>query len=63
MMHPNWLLVAAVLSLWGPLSLDGHKPAQRFANRVERAIHRVGLRDLQLALVCGEGDPLAEECR
>ena len=63
MTHPNWLLVAAILSLWGPLSLHANRPAERFARGVERAIHRVGLRDFERALVCGEGDPLAAGCR
>ena len=63
MMHPNWLLIAAILSLWGPLSLQANRPAERFAHRVDRAIHRVGWQQVQLALVCSEGDPLAAECR
>ena len=63
MTHPNWLLIAAVLSLWGPLSLHAAHPAEQLARDVDRAVHSVGWHDLEVALVCSEGDPLSAECR
>jgi hypothetical protein len=63
MMHPNWLLIAAVLSLWGPLSLHSAHPAAGFALGMDRAVQHVGWHEIQLVLVCSESDPLDDECR
>jgi hypothetical protein len=63
MMHPNWLLLAAILGLCGPLSLHPSHPSGAFARGVDRVFHQVGWREIEAILVCGEGDPLAAACR
>jgi len=63
MMHPNWLLIAAILGLGGPLSLHASNPAVQLAHGVEYAIANARWQDFRTFLVCSEGDPLAPECR
>jgi hypothetical protein len=62
MMHPNWLLLAALAGLCGPVSIHSSHPAQAFAAGLDRAFQQVGWPDIQTVLVCGEGDPLAAGC-
>ena len=64
MMNPNWLLIAAVLGLWGPISAQAAHPAENFARGIVQAMDRVSWHDLEMTLVCSEeGDQLAAECR
>jgi hypothetical protein len=64
MMHPNWLLLAAVLTLWGPVSARGAHSAEHLARGIIRAVDHVSWHDLAMTLVCSEeGDLLVAECR